>query len=61
MTVLLSLKVRNQRISDEEVAEDMPKISEKNFGIRLLAEALNTVDVALELFERQDPKTSQYA
>jgi hypothetical protein len=54
----IELESENQRISDEEVAEDMPNIPEENFGIRLLAEALNKADDALKLFERQDPNTS---
>jgi hypothetical protein len=53
----IELESEKQRISDEEVAEDMPNIPEKDFGIRLLAETLNKADDALELFEN----TSQYA
>jgi hypothetical protein len=49
-------------LADEEAAEEVLKIPEQNnFGIRLLAEALNKTDDALELFERHDPNTSQYA
>jgi hypothetical protein len=36
------------------------RFQKNNFGIRLLAEALNKADDAFELFERQDPNTSRY-